>query len=240
MACPAPRRDLALPALDLPSTERPHRRAERSGAPRVPTPASATHVLRLSRSRSDLVQSPTPCPRSRRSTGHDTMATFPAPAPPVAVDRRTRTLASSSGRGTLGTAAFLLGLARRQLDLTVAYVRDRKQFGVPIGSFQAVKHPIADAVVGTEFAWPAVLRAAYSLVTGDPHAPLHVSMAKALASDARTRCRGCVCRHMERWATPWSTTCTCSPSAPGRWPRTGVRQRSTGRLSPSDFERKPR
>ena len=64
-------------------------------------------------------------------------------------------------RATLGTAAFLLGLARRQLDLTVGYVKDRHQFGVPVGSFQAVKHPLADAVVGTEFAWPAVLRAAH-------------------------------------------------------------------------------
>jgi alkylation response protein AidB-like acyl-CoA dehydrogenase len=90
-------------------------------------------------------------------------------------------------RTTLGTAAFLLGLARRQLDITVAYVKDRKQFGVPVGSFQAVKHPIADAVVGTEFAWPTVLRAAYSLVTNDPDAALHVSMAKALASDAAYR-----------------------------------------------------
>jgi alkylation response protein AidB-like acyl-CoA dehydrogenase len=87
-------------------------------------------------------------------------------------------------RATLGTAAFLLGLARRQVDLTVAYVKERQQFGVPVGSFQAVKHPIVDAVVGTEFAWPAALRAAYSLATDDPDARRHVSMAKALASDA--------------------------------------------------------
>jgi alkylation response protein AidB-like acyl-CoA dehydrogenase len=87
-------------------------------------------------------------------------------------------------RGTLATAAFLLGLARRQLDITTAYVTDRKQFGAAVGSFQAVKHPIADAFVATEFAWPAVLRAAYSLVTIDPDAALHVSMAKALASEA--------------------------------------------------------
>lgn len=87
----------------------------------------------------------------------------------------------------LGTAAFLLGLARRQVDLTVAYVRDRKQFGVAIGTFQALKHPLADAVVGTEFAWPAVLRAAQSLSDGDPDAELHVAMAKLLASDAAYR-----------------------------------------------------
>ncbi|MDT7539622.1 MAG: hypothetical protein QOI82_3207 [Actinomycetota bacterium] len=97
---------------------------------------------------------------------------------------------------TLGTAAFLLGLARRQLDLTVAYVKDRKQFGAAVGSFQAVKHPLANAVVGTEFAWPAVLRAAYSMVTNDPDAALHVSMAKALASEsAYTMSRVCLQAH---------------------------------------------
>ena len=87
-------------------------------------------------------------------------------------------------RATLGASAYLLGLARRQLDLTVAYVKERRQFGVPIGSFQAVKHPLADAVVGTELAWPAVVRAAHSLDEGDDDAAVHVSLAKALASDA--------------------------------------------------------
>jgi len=90
-------------------------------------------------------------------------------------------------RAVLGTAAFLCGLARRQTDLTVAYLKDRKQFGVAIGTFQGLKHPLAAAVVDTEFAWPAVLRAAQSLATGDPAAALHVSMAKALASDAAYR-----------------------------------------------------
>ncbi|MGB8652094.1 MAG: acyl-CoA dehydrogenase [Mycobacteriales bacterium] len=87
-------------------------------------------------------------------------------------------------RGTLGTAAFLHGLARRQVDLTVAYLRTRKQFGVPIGSFQALKHPLADAVVGTEFAWPVVLHAAHALSQGEPDADVRVSHAKAAASEA--------------------------------------------------------
>ena len=87
-------------------------------------------------------------------------------------------------RCVLGTAAFLTGLSRRMLDLTVGYVRDRQQFGVAIGSFQAVKHPLANALVGVEFAAPAVLRAAQSLVDDEPAAGLHVAMAKALASDA--------------------------------------------------------
>jgi alkylation response protein AidB-like acyl-CoA dehydrogenase len=90
-------------------------------------------------------------------------------------------------RCRLGTAAFLLGLARRQVDLTVAYAKTRQQFGVPIGSFQAVKHPLAEAVVGTEFAWPVVLLAAHALATGAPDASMRVSHAKAAASDASYR-----------------------------------------------------
>jgi alkylation response protein AidB-like acyl-CoA dehydrogenase len=87
-------------------------------------------------------------------------------------------------RGTLGTAAVLLGLSRRMLAITVDYVRGREQFGVPIGSFQAVQHPLADALVGVEFADPAVLRAAQSLVDDEPDTGLHVALAKTLASDA--------------------------------------------------------
>ena len=90
-------------------------------------------------------------------------------------------------RATLGTAAFLLGLARRQLDLTVDYLKTRKQFGVAIGTYQGLKHPLADAVVGTEFAWPVVLMAAQALASGAPDAALRVSHAKAAASDAAYR-----------------------------------------------------
>ncbi|HEY6316413.1 MAG TPA: acyl-CoA dehydrogenase [Acidimicrobiia bacterium] len=87
-------------------------------------------------------------------------------------------------RGALGAAAQLLGLTRRLLDLTIGYVRERRQFGVPVGSFQAVKHHLADARLALEFAAPLVYRAASSLTTGDAGAALHVSMAKAQAGDA--------------------------------------------------------
>ncbi|MFA5884324.1 MAG: acyl-CoA dehydrogenase [Acidimicrobiia bacterium] len=95
-------------------------------------------------------------------------------------------LAAAFDRGVLGTAAQLIGLTRRMLDLTVEYVKEREQFGVPIGSFQAVKHHLADARIALEFARPLVYRAAWSMAEGEPDAPVHVSMAKALASDAAT------------------------------------------------------
>ncbi|GAA2591458.1 acyl-CoA dehydrogenase family protein [Dactylosporangium fulvum] len=87
-------------------------------------------------------------------------------------------------RAVLGTAAELVGLARRMLDMAARYVRERRQFGVAVGSFQAVQHALADALVQIEFAEPAVLRAGHSMATGSPDAGRDVSMAKALASAA--------------------------------------------------------
>ncbi|MCU1498615.1 MAG: acyl-CoA dehydrogenase domain protein [Acidimicrobiales bacterium] len=86
--------------------------------------------------------------------------------------------------GALGTAAQLVGLGRRLLDLTVAYAAERKQFGVPIGSQQAVKHHLADAAMKLRFAAPAVYAAAWSLDADADTAARDVSTAKALASDA--------------------------------------------------------
>jgi alkylation response protein AidB-like acyl-CoA dehydrogenase len=87
-------------------------------------------------------------------------------------------------RGALGVAAQLVGLARHMLDTTVEYAQARHQFGVPIGSFQAVKHHLADVALALEFARPLVYRAAWSLAKRDADRSVHVSMAKARASDA--------------------------------------------------------
>lgn len=89
-------------------------------------------------------------------------------------------------RGVIGTSAMLTGLARRMLDMTVDYVAQRHQFGVPIGSFQAVKHKLADVKLAIELAEPAVLRGGYSIATADATATRHVSMAKVLAGQAAT------------------------------------------------------
>lgn len=93
-------------------------------------------------------------------------------------------VARAFDRGALATAAQLVGLGRRMLDITVDYVKERKQFGVPIGSQQAVKHQLADSAMKLRFAAPAVHGAAWALATGDPDAARAVSTAKALASDA--------------------------------------------------------
>ena len=68
--------------------------------------------------------------------------------------------------------------------MTAHYAKERHQFAKPIGSFQAVKHHLANARVALEFARPATYRAAWSLATAQPTLSHDASMAKAMASDA--------------------------------------------------------
>jgi alkylation response protein AidB-like acyl-CoA dehydrogenase len=87
-------------------------------------------------------------------------------------------------RGALAAAAQLLGLAARMLDLGVDHAAQRKQFGKPVGSFQAVKHLLADVAVKAEFAEPAIHRAAYAVSQELPQRAAYVSQAKLLAGEA--------------------------------------------------------
>lgn len=92
--------------------------------------------------------------------------------------------AQTLDRGALSTAGQLLGLALRMLDLSVDYVAQRKQFGKPIGSFQAVKHHLADVATRIEFAKPVLYRAAYALAHGEAGADVRVSHAKLACGEA--------------------------------------------------------
>jgi alkylation response protein AidB-like acyl-CoA dehydrogenase len=87
-------------------------------------------------------------------------------------------------RAGLAVSAQLLGLAQRMLDLGVDYSAQRKQFGKPVGSFQAVKHQLADVAVKIEFAEPVVQRAAYLLAHDDPQQAALVSHARLAAGEA--------------------------------------------------------
>ncbi len=93
-------------------------------------------------------------------------------------------LQDARDRGSLAVAAQLCGVAAQMIDITVAYAKERRQFGVPIGTFQAVKHHCANAILSLEYARPVVYRAAYSSSIDDPDRSVHASMAKAYASDA--------------------------------------------------------
>lgn len=90
----------------------------------------------------------------------------------------------SSERASLATAAQLIGVSRRMLDMTVQYAKDREQFGKPIGAQQAVKHRLANALIEQEFARPLVYRAGWSMATKADDAEVCVSLAKIYAGEA--------------------------------------------------------
>ena len=81
-------------------------------------------------------------------------------------------------------AAELVGGMQRTLDITVEYAKTRKQFGKPIGMFQAVQHQCADMYLETESSRSAVYYAGWALEENAADAPVAVSIAKMYASDA--------------------------------------------------------
>ncbi|MFM9035696.1 MAG: acyl-CoA dehydrogenase family protein [Mycobacterium sp.] len=86
--------------------------------------------------------------------------------------------------GALATAAQLLGAGQAMLDMSVAYAKQRSQFGRPIGSYQAIKHKLADVHVALELTRPLVYGAALALADRSPDAARDVSAAKSAAGDA--------------------------------------------------------
>jgi alkylation response protein AidB-like acyl-CoA dehydrogenase len=87
-------------------------------------------------------------------------------------------------RAAVALAAEQLGGAQRALDLAVAYAKERFQFGRPIGSFQALKHELADVMVRVEAARSAVYYAACVAAAESEALPAAASMAKAAATEA--------------------------------------------------------
>ena len=93
-------------------------------------------------------------------------------------------LARSLDIAAAALVAEMVGGMQRTLDITVEYAKMRKQFGKPIGMFQAVQHQCADMYVETESARSAVYYAAWALEENVPDAAVAVSIAKMYASDA--------------------------------------------------------
>ena len=102
--------------------------------------------------------------------------------------------ALSAGAGIL--AAEQTGLAQRCLDMTVAYVKERKQFARPVGSFQGLKHRLADLWVSVTQARAASRYAAACLATGSADAKVAVALAKAYCSEVAVQAaQECVQMH---------------------------------------------
>ncbi|WP_283234682.1 acyl-CoA dehydrogenase family protein, partial [Candidatus Protofrankia californiensis] len=95
-----------------------------------------------------------------------------------------RVLAQAALRAAVLVAADSLGASERMLRLAVEYSKQRRQFGVVIGSFQAMKHAAASMLVSAEAARSIVYFAAVSVEQGHEEAALHAATAKAQVTAA--------------------------------------------------------
>jgi alkylation response protein AidB-like acyl-CoA dehydrogenase len=93
-------------------------------------------------------------------------------------------------RGATAYAAELLGAAQHMLDESTEYAKERVQFDRPIGSFQAVKHRLADMLVDVEGMRSAVYWAAWCIAADHPDSSVAASTAKVWCSDAARRVVG--------------------------------------------------
>ena len=86
--------------------------------------------------------------------------------------------------GALATAAQLIGAGQAMLDMSVEYAKQRNQFGRAVGTYQAIKHKLADVHIAVELARPLMYGAALSLADESPGTARDVSAAKVAAADA--------------------------------------------------------
>ncbi|WP_449352176.1 acyl-CoA dehydrogenase family protein [Streptomyces shaanxiensis] len=175
-------------------------------------------TLRVAESTGPVQPSADPARRLSRPTGGTVLAEGP---------HLRRAAAYATDIGTLVTAAQALGVGRALLDRTVSHVRRRHQFGQPIGSFQAVKHRLADVLISLEFTEPLIHAAALSLASASEHTARDIAAAKAAAGDtvhlaARTalQCHGAIgytdeldlslwIRKAHALRTAWGTPSAC-------------------------------
>ncbi len=93
-------------------------------------------------------------------------------------------------RAAVAAAAEMLGASRRCLEMSVEYAKVREQFGQPIGTFQAIKHALADMLLEVENSHSATYYAAWALSADAPDAALAASVAKAYVSEAARKVCG--------------------------------------------------
>jgi alkylation response protein AidB-like acyl-CoA dehydrogenase len=91
---------------------------------------------------------------------------------------------------TAAVCAEMVGVASKVLDMTVAYTKQREQFGRPIGSFQAIKHRCAEMLTDLEASRSAAFYACWAVATDAEDAELAVSVAKSYCSEALARLAG--------------------------------------------------
>ena len=128
----------------------------------------------------DLVDQPTVDGARPTTTCHVPDGVAPTMDGPAVAEA----LARAAARGATASAAVLVGAGHAMIAQAVAHASQREQFGQPIGTFQAVKHHLASALVDVQFALPLVERAAHTIATGGDDAAAHAAAAKAFAGEA--------------------------------------------------------
>jgi alkylation response protein AidB-like acyl-CoA dehydrogenase len=111
----------------------------------------------------------------------------PLAAAPAATPAAAQAISRATDYGTLASAALLLGAGRGLLEAAAAYAKTREQFGRPIGAFQAVKHALADVLIGLEFARPLLFAAAIALGGNAATTARDLSAARVACADAARR-----------------------------------------------------
>jgi alkylation response protein AidB-like acyl-CoA dehydrogenase len=136
--------------------------------------AGAAVVVLLDGDEAGLVESPRAEPRTMidPTRRFATVSGEAVPLGPGAADRVRAAL-----------AAELVGVCQRALDMTVSYVKDRRQFGVPVGSFQAVSHRCAQMLLHTETARSTAYYAAWAADADPERLPEAAALAAAAAAD---------------------------------------------------------
>ena len=130
-------------------------------------------------------------------------------------------------------AAEAVGVAQKALELGVAYVSEREQFGKKIGTYQAVSHPLADTYVETELARSLAYWAAWCVAEEDERTPVAVAVGEGvLRRDRGRRLRARRSRCTAGSASPGSTSCTATTSARSGSTRSAATPRSSARSSP--------
>ena len=99
-------------------------------------------------------------------------------------------VAGALDRGAAAIAAELVGVCQRALDMTVAYVSERRQFGIPVGAFQAVAHRCAQMLLQTEGARSATYFAAWAADAAPDRLAEAAGLARAAAGTAATEVAG--------------------------------------------------
>jgi alkylation response protein AidB-like acyl-CoA dehydrogenase len=152
----------------------------------VPDAAAATVILVVARDGVYVAKTDSPGVNIQQMSGMDlTRKLYAVTFTDVTAEKLAHPAGLARGLHIAATAlaAELVGGMQRTLDLTVDYAKTRKQFGKPIGQFQAVQHQCADMYLETESARSAVYYAAWALQERAPDAAIAAAVAKIYASD---------------------------------------------------------